>query len=63
MELIPVEVKSGGNLMGKSLAIYGEQFNPRVKFKYSLNNLSMYNSVINLPLFLSDWTTRFLDMV
>ena len=60
-EIIPVEVKSGGNLMGKSLAVYGQKFNPRVKLKFSLNNLAVYQNVINIPLFLVDWTTRLLD--
>ena len=61
-EIIPVEVKSGGNLMGKSLAVYGDKFSPRIKIKYSLNNLALYNNVINIPLFLSDWSERFMEM-
>ena len=62
-EIIPVEVKSGGNLMGKSLAVYGQKFNPRIKLKFSLNNLAVYQNVINIPLFLADWTTKLVDKV
>lgn len=62
-EIIPVEVKSGGNLMGKSLAVYGQKFNPRIKLKFYLNNLAVYQNVINIPLFLADWTTKLVDKV
>lgn len=62
-EIIPVEVKSGGNLMGKSLAVYGQKFNPRIKLKFSLNNLAVYQNVVNIPLFLTDWTTKLVDKV
>ena len=60
-EIIPVEVKSGTNLIGKSLIVYGEKFSPKTKIRYSLSNLKNDGRVVNIPLFLADWTRRFLE--
>ena len=60
-EIIPVEVKSGTNLVGKSLIVYGEKFSPKTKIRYSLSNLKNDGRVVNIPLFLADWTRRFLE--
>jgi uncharacterized protein len=62
-ELIPIEVKSAENIRGKSLSVYGEEINPKVKIRFSMRNLIQQEGLINIPLFLVDRTKYFLDFV
>lgn len=62
-ELIPIEVKSAENIRGKSLSVYGEENNPKVKIRFSMRNLIQQEGLINIPLFLVDRTKYFLDFV
>jgi predicted AAA+ superfamily ATPase len=57
-EIVPVEVKSDTRLGGKSLSVYDTNYHPDYKIRYSLNNLKMDDNLINIPLYLADWTTR-----
>ena len=54
--LVPVEVKAGENLNGKSLAVYARTFCPELAIRYSMRNLKKDGIVLNLPLFMADWT-------
>ena len=60
--VIPMEVKSDENVRSKSLAFYRKAYNPELAIRYSLKNLSFEDGLISIPLFLADYTTRFLDM-
>ena len=60
--ILPVEVKSGTRLSGKSLGIYIDRFAPGLALRFSMNNLKQDGAVLNLPLFLADWTGRVLKM-
>ncbi len=60
--LIPVEVKSGTRLNGKSLGIYVKRYSPEIALRYSMNNLKLDNSLLNIPLFLADWTDKLLTL-
>ncbi len=62
-EIIPVEVKSDENVRSKSLAWYGQAFDPKLKIRYSLKNLEYRDGLINIPLFLIDRTKSFLEQV
>lgn len=62
ISLLPVEVKSGTRLGGKSLGIYMNRFSPPLALRYSMNNLKQDNTVLNIPIFLADWTTRLLKL-
>lgn len=59
-DIVPIEVKSDTRLGGKSLAIYDINYHPTYKIRYSLNNLKMDNNLINIPLYLADWTIKLL---
>lgn len=59
---LPVEVKSGTRLSGKSLGIYIDRFAPGLALRFSMNNLKQDGAVLNLPLFLADWTGKVLKM-
>lgn len=60
--LSPVEVKAGTSLNGKSLAVYRNQFAPEIALRYSINNLHKDESLLNIPIFMADWTNRLLDI-
>lgn len=60
--LLPIEVKSGTRLSGKSLGIYIGRFSPEVALRYSMNNLKRDGEILNIPIFLADWTDSLLAM-
>ena len=51
---IPVEVKSGDNTKSKSLAVYAEKYQPKLRVRISNLNLTLDNDFLNLPLFLAE---------
>ena len=55
-EIIPIEVKADGNIRSKSLTFYRKQYNPRLSVRYSLKNLEFNEGVVNIPLFMADYT-------
>ncbi len=56
--VIPIEVKSGSRLSGKSLSVYNKKYHPDLRVRLSLNNLSLDGNLLNVPLFLADWLKR-----
>ena len=56
ISLSPIEVKAGESLNGKSLAVYMKTFAPELALRYSMRNLKKDGIVLNLPLFMADWT-------
>ena len=61
--ILPVEVKSDENIKSKSLAFYRKSFNPEISLRYSLRNFRAEEGLINIPLFMADYTVRILDML
>ncbi|MBN2763923.1 MAG: ATP-binding protein [Bacteroidales bacterium] len=62
-EVIPVEVKSEENVRSKSLTMYYQKYSPPVRIRYSLKNLQWSDGLLNIPLFLADYTRKFVDQV
>lgn len=60
--LFPVEVKSGTRLSGKSLGIYIDRFVPELALRFSMNNLKQDSTILNIPIFLADWTLQLLKL-
>lgn len=58
--LLPVEVKSGTCLSGRSLGIYIDRFAVELALRFSMNNLRRDGAILNLPIFLADWTGKLL---
>ena len=58
--LLPVEVKSGTRLGGKSLGIYIDRFSVELALRFSMNNLRQDGAILNIPIFLADWTKEWL---
>ena len=62
-EIIPVEVKSEENVRSRSLTFYRKKYNPQISLRYSLKNLSYQDGLLNIPHFLSDYTTIFIEAI
>jgi Predicted ATPase (AAA+ superfamily) len=54
--IIPIEVKADKNIKSKSLAIYKEKYAPKLLLRYSLKNLELKDNILNIPLFMVDYT-------
>ena len=60
--LLPIEVKSGENLNAKSLKVYTDSFKPEIAIRFSMKNLKKDGNILNIPLFLADWTDKLLSI-
>lgn len=61
--IIPIEVKAETNIKSKSLISYSNKYNPNIKIRYSLRNLSFDNGLLNIPLFMVDYTEDLLSSI
>jgi predicted AAA+ superfamily ATPase len=57
-EIIPIEVKSAQNISSKSLHVFNEKYLPNLRIRYSFNNLKKDGNLLNIPVFLADWTQK-----
>ncbi|HEY5585018.1 MAG TPA: ATP-binding protein [Ruminiclostridium sp.] len=59
-DIIPIEVKSEGNIESKSLKKFKEKFEDKIKLRvrFSLNNLKLDDDVLNIPLFMADYADK-----
>jgi predicted AAA+ superfamily ATPase len=61
-DIIPIEVKSDENVRGKSLALYNQQYAPRIRVRFSLKNLKRDANLINVPMFLADHLEKIINL-
>ncbi len=61
--IIPIEVKSEENIKSRSLVLYHQKYNPAVRIRYSLKNLSFRDGLLNIPHFLSDYTKEIIKTI
>lgn len=61
-EIIPIEVKSNEQVRSKSLSFYRKAYSPKVSIRYSLQNLKYDDGLINIPLFMADFTQKLLEL-
>lgn len=54
MEVIPIEVKSGTSVTGRSLIEYNKKYSPSLRVRFSMLNLKRDDTLLNIPLFLAD---------
>jgi predicted AAA+ superfamily ATPase len=59
----PVEVKSDENVRSKSLAIYEQQHHPALRIRFSLKNLEYVDGLLNIPLFMADYTKKLITSI
>ena len=62
-QIIPIEVKAAENIKSKSLLAYTNKYKPNIKIRYSLKNLSINDNLINIPLFMVDYTKTILNSI
>ncbi len=62
-QILPIEVKSAQNVAGKSLFVYNSLYHPKLRIRYSKNNLKLDDNLLNIPIFLVDWSLKFMEMV
>ena len=60
-EVIPIEVKSDENIKSRSLTLYHQKFNPKLRIRYSLKNTDRQDNLLNIPVFLADHTREILE--
>ena len=58
--VIPVEVKSGTSVTGRSLVEYNKRYSPELRIRFSMLNLKKDDNLVNIPLFMAD---KFKDLV
>ena len=63
-DIFPVEVKAESNVRSRSLAKFKEKYNDRVKLRirFSLNNLRLDGDLLNIPLFMADYTDKLIGI-
>jgi predicted AAA+ superfamily ATPase len=63
-DIFPIEVKSDTNVHSKSLKQFKEMFSDEVKLRvrFSLNNLTLDDGVLNIPLFMVGQTDRLIGI-
>lgn len=59
--IIPIEVKSGTITNSKSLKVFDDLYHPTHRIRYSMKNLSVDGNLINIPLFLCDFTSMLIN--
>lgn len=62
-EILPIEVKSEANIKSRSLQLYHQKFNPKIRIRYSLKNLSYQDGLLNIPLFMADYTEDIIQSI
>ena len=63
MDVIPIEVKSGTSVTGKSLTEYNKKYSPSMRIRFSMLNLKRNDTLLNIPLFLADKVKYLCGMV
>ena len=61
-KIIPVEVKSDENIKSRSLTLFHQKYQPELRIRYSLRNLHYRDGLLNIPLFLSDYTVELIEL-
>lgn len=63
-DIFPIEVKADTNNESKSLKFYKEKFSSdiRLRIRFSLNNLRLDDDMLNIPLFMADYTDKLIGI-
>lgn len=63
-DLFPVEVKSEANINSRSLKKFKELFpnQTKLRIRFSLNNLKLDDDMLNIPLFMADYTDKLIEL-
>jgi predicted AAA+ superfamily ATPase len=62
-QIIPMEVKSDMNIKSRSLTLYRTKFQPSLSIRYSLRNLEFRDGLLNIPLYMADYTKELIEII
>jgi len=62
-KIIPVEVKSDENIKSRSLNAFHQKYNPKLRIRYSMKNLSYRDGLLNIPHFMADYTQELIKQI
>lgn len=62
--IVPIEVKSDRNIKSKSLQKFKEKYpnETKLRIRFSLNNLKLDDDLLNIPLFMADYTEKLIKL-
>lgn len=60
-DIFPIEVKSGEVVRGRSLFVYSEKYQPKIRLRLSMRNLAYDNGLLNMPVFMADYILKFIN--
>ena len=63
-DIFPIEVKSEANINSRSLKKFKELFpnQTKLRIRFSLNNLKLEDDMLNIPLFMADYTDKLIEL-
>ena len=63
-DIFPIEVKSEANINSRSLKKFKELFpnQTKLRIRFSLNNLKLDDDMLNIPLFMADYTDKLIEL-
>lgn len=63
-DIIPIEVKAEANTTSRSLKKFKEKYGDKVKLRvrFSLDNLTLDNDMLNIPLFMADYSDKLMGI-
>lgn len=50
-KIVPIEVKSGQNVKGKSLRVYRDRYEPELSVRFSMRDVEYNGGLLNIPLY------------
>lgn len=63
-DIFPIEVKSEANINSRSLKKFKKLFpnQTKLRIRFSLNNLKLDDDMLNIPLFMADYTDKLIEL-
>ncbi len=61
-DILPIEVKSDQNVKSRSLRIYIDRYKPKLGVRLSLQNLKYDKDILNIPIFLSEYIDKLINL-
>jgi len=62
-KIIPIEAKSSESVRSRSLTEYRKNNQPKIALRYSMKNLKLDDGLLNIPLYMADYTEKLLNIV
>lgn len=62
-KVIPVEVKAGNNVDGKSLTVYNQKYSPELRIRFSSLNLQYNGGMLSCPTPMAGWIDHLIALI